>query len=171
MNICYDLTKLIILRFFHLSATLYIFIFIFLFQCAIFAALFAVAMARPDGPPPPAYAPAPYHPPAKGYAPEKLPPQPFAYQYGVADDYSGANFEKAENQDASGNLQGSYRVNLPDGRVQIVTYTADHHNGFVADVKYEGTAVYPEEKPYKPAPKYAPAPPKYAPAPPKYVPA
>ena len=106
---------------------------------------------------PPAYAPpAPYH------ATAKLPPQPFAYQYGVADDYSGANYEKAENQDASGNLQGSYWVNLPDGRVQIVTYT--HTNGFVADVKYEGTAVYPEEKPYAPAPKYAPAPPKYAPA-------
>ena len=64
------------------------------------------------------------------------------------------------------------RVNLPDGRVQIVTYTADHTNGFIADVKYEGTAAYPEEKPYHPAPKYAPAPPKYAPAPPpKYAPA
>ena len=112
----------------------------------------------------------PYHPaPKTGYhakrsASEYLPPQPFSYQYGVADDYSGANYEKAGYQDASGNLMGSYRVNLPDGRVQIVTYTADHTNGFVADVKYEGTAVYPEEKPYAPAPKYAPAPPKYAPA-------
>merc|ERR1712025_1312598 len=123
-----------------------------------------VAAPAADGPPPPAYAPAPYHPPAKGYAPEKLPPQPFAYQYGVADDYSGANYEKAETQGADGNLQGSYRVNLPDGRVQIVTYTADHTNGFVADVKYEGVAQYPEEKPYKPAPpKYAPAP-AYKPA-------
>ena len=133
--------------------------FIFIFQCVILAALVAAAMAapRPDGPPA-------YGPPAPYHAPAKLPPQPFAYQYGVADDYSGANYEKAENQDANGNLQGSYRVNLPDGRVQIVTYTADHTNGFVADVKYEGTAVYPEEKPYAPAPKYAPAPPKYAPA-------
>ena len=39
---------------------------------------------------------------------EKLPPQPFAYQYGVADDYSGANFEKAETQDNYGNLQGEF---------------------------------------------------------------
>jgi hypothetical protein len=31
-------------------------------------------------------------------------------------------------------------VNLPDGRVQTVTYTADHYGGFVADVKYEGEA-------------------------------
>ena len=45
-----------------------------------------------------------------------------------------------------------FRVNLPDGRVQIVTYVADA-NGYVADVKYEGEAQYPE---YKPA--YAPAP-------------
>merc|ERR1712018_280106 len=136
----------------------------------VIAALMAVAAARPDHPPP-AYkpAPAPYHP--APYKEEKLPPQPFAYQYGVHDDYSGASFEKNENQDASGNLAGSYRVNLPDGRVQIVTYTADHHNGFVADVKYEGTAAYPEEKPYHPAPKCAPAPAPYKPAPPAYKPA
>ena len=37
-----------------------------------------------------------------------LPQNPYAFQYGVAYDYSGANYEKAENQDASGNLQGSY---------------------------------------------------------------
>jgi len=68
--------------------------------------------AYPDGPPS-------YGPPAPYHAPAKLPPQPFGYQYGVADDYSGANYEKSENQDASGNLQGSYRVNLskPQRRV------------------------------------------------------
>ena len=40
---------------------------------------------------------------------------------------------------------GSYTVNLPDGRVQTVTYTADEYGGFVADVKYEGEPVYPPE--------------------------
>jgi len=70
-------------------------------------------------------------------------------------------------------------VILPDSRTQIVTYTADE-NGYVADVKYEGEAVFPayEAKPAyapAPAPAYAPAPaPAYAPAPapaPAYAPA
>ena len=52
---------------------------------------------------------------------------------------------------------GEYRVDLPDGRTQIVTYTvADALSGFVADVKYVNKAV----------PAYAPAPiPAYGPAP------
>ena len=71
-------------------------------------------------------------------------------------------------------------MDLPDGRKQTVTYRADHEGGFVADVSYEGTPVYPPEpaegygNSYKKnikegyAPKYAPAPPKYAPAPAPY---
>merc|ERR1739844_245564 len=108
-------------------------------------------VAAPAGPP--AYGP----PPAK-YAPEKLPPQPFAYEYGVKDDYSGASYGKSESQDANGVVQGEVRVALPDGRTQITTYTAD-------DVNYEGVAAYPPAPkggygPYvAPAPKYAPAPP------------
>jgi len=146
-------------------------------KIAAASALVAVALA--DGPPPPAYkpAPAPYHPPPPpAYKPapykheEKLPPQPYAYQYGVKDEYSGAAFEKTENQDSYGKVDGSYRVNLPDGRVQIVTYHADHEGGFVADVSYEGTAVYPPEPKggygHHPAPAYKPAPP-----PPAYKPA
>merc|ERR1719266_2246955 len=34
-------------------------------------------------------------------------PQPYAYEYGVADDYSKANFRKTETQDAAGNVGGS----------------------------------------------------------------
>ena len=29
----------------------------------------------------------------------------------------------------------------------VVNYSADHYNGYVADVKYEGVPVYPEAKP------------------------
>jgi len=130
-------------------------------------ALVAAVAGIPAGPPPPPYhAPAPAYKPAP-YGKPKLPPQPFAYEYGVKDGYSGADFAKNENQDASGNVAGSYVVHLPDGRVQTVTYTADHYNGFVADVKYEGVPQYPPEPKggygphpapaYKPAPVYKPA--------------
>merc|ERR1712219_85190 len=119
----------------------------------IFVASALVATAFAAGPP--AYgAPAPY-------VEEKLPPQPYAYEYGVADDYSKANFKKTETQDANGVVAGSFVIALPDGRIQTTTYTADHVNGFVADVTYEGTPVYPPEpkEGYGHAPAYkAPAP-------------
>merc|ERR1712107_807088 len=53
-----------------------------------------------------------------------------------------------------------FRDCSPDGRIQTTTYTADHVNGFVADVTYEGTPVYPPEpkEGYGHAPAYvAPA--------------
>merc|ERR1739842_268063 len=70
-------------------------------------------------------------------------PEPYTYTYSVADDYSKANFNAAETSDASGNVGGSYSVSLPDGRIQTVTYTADHTNDYVAEVSYSGEAVYP----------------------------
>ena len=125
-------------------------------RVAAFAALVAVAVALPAGPPaygppPPAYAPAPYHPAPHAKHPDEA-PKPYAFQYGVADDYSGAKFNAQETADGKA-VTGSYQVALPDGRIQTVTYTADHYNGYVADVKYEGVPVYPEAKPYHPAPK------------------
>merc|ERR1711935_1236030 len=103
--------------------------------CKVLAvsALVALAAARPDGPPPPGY-----------------PPQPYTYAYAVKDDYSGANFNAQESADGKV-VTGSYQVALPDGRIQTVTNTADHYNGYVADVKYSGEAGYPkyEPKPYK----------------------
>merc|ERR1712011_82229 len=72
---------------------------------------------------------------------------------------------RTESQDAEGKVIGSFVIALPDGRIQTTTYTADHYNGFVADVTYEGTPVYPPEPKegyghaapaYKPAPAYAP---------------
>merc|ERR1719385_43388 len=146
------------------------------------AACVAVVAARPKADTP-AYAPAPYKPapapykPAPAYKEKELPPQPFAYEYGVKDEYTGSAFQKIETQNAAGEVEGSYQVALPDGRLQTVTYRADHNGGFVADVTYEGTPVYPDPPkggygPYVgpgayPGPKgYKPAAPVYKPAPP-----
>merc|ERR1712173_207929 len=53
----------------------------------------------------------------------------------------------------------TYSVAVPDGRIQHFKYSSNGYDGLVADVTYEGTAVYPEEPVYKAAPAYhAPAP-------------
>merc|ERR1712112_28522 len=82
-----------------------------------------------------------YHAPAPVVVKEV--PEPYTYSYGVADDYSKSNFQASESGDANGVVGGSYSVNLPDGRIQTVTYNADHANGYVAEVAYSGEAVYP----------------------------
>merc|ERR1711899_46667 len=103
----------------------------------------------------PAYAPAPapYHAPVKaGYVADDLSePSPYQYTYAVADDYSGAAFQQEENNDGNGVVAGSYSVNLPDGRIQHVTYHANDYDGYVAEVTYEG------EPHYDAAPVHAPA--------------
>merc|ERR1712189_31763 len=71
-------------------------------------------------------------------------PQPYNYQYGVKDDYSKANFAKTESRDEKGNVQGTFVISLPDGRIQTTTYTADPIKGFIAEVTYQGEPVYPE---------------------------
>ena len=47
-------------------------------------------------------------------------------------------------------MKGQFVIALPDGRIQTTSYTADHVNGFIADVSFEGEAVFPEQRPYKP---------------------
>lgn len=58
----------------------------------------------------------------------------YAFSYKVLDHSSGDDFSHSQVQDSSA-TNGEYRVKLPDGRLQIVSYTADH-NGYKADVKY-----------------------------------
>merc|ERR1712042_391882 len=94
-------------------------------KVVVFACVAAVALADKApvypappsyGPPPPSYhAPAPsYHAPA-AYKPEPTAPPKYDYNYGVADGYSGVNFGQSESRDGY-NTQGSYNVDLPDGR-------------------------------------------------------
>merc|ERR1712226_1037835 len=105
----------------------------------------------------PAYAPAPAYHAAPAYKAETYPDEvsPYTFTYAVADDYSKANFNAEETSDGASNVQGGYSVALPDGRIQHVKYVSNGYDGYVADVTYEGTAVYPEAKPYAaPAPAY-----------------
>merc|ERR1712058_59968 len=69
---------------------------------------------------------------------------PYTYQYNVADDYSGSNFQAQETDDGTAARQGSYSVALPDGRIQHVNYHANDAEGYVAEVVYDGTAAFPE---------------------------
>merc|ERR1712038_834331 len=106
---------------------------------------FAAASPLPDHPlTPPNYAPAP-----NSYGPI-LPPV-YSYEYGVHDPHYGPVFSAKESRD-NYDIAGEYRVNLPDGRVQVVSYTANT-DGYFADVTYEGKATSPEAPAYKPAPK------------------
>lgn len=87
---------------------------------------------------------------------------PYNFGYAVIDAPTYNNFAHQETADTKA-VTGSYRVALPDGRTQIVTYKADEY-GYVADVKYEGEAKYPEyskpayQQPAYQQPAYQPAP-------------
>merc|ERR1712128_168179 len=67
-------------------------------------------------------------------------PPVYAFNYGVADDYSGAAFSQSEQRDGYA-TSGSYTVNLPDGRIQTVNYV-DNGDGITQDVSYPGTPSY-----------------------------
>merc|ERR1712083_220682 len=89
------------------------------------------------------HAPVVAHHAVGGYAqPDLAEPSPYSSTYAVADDYSGAAFNQAESNDGTGVVEGSYSVNLPDGRTQHVNYHANDYDGYVADVTYDGVAAY-----------------------------
>ncbi|XP_034837640.1 cuticle protein 21-like [Maniola hyperantus] len=70
------------------------------------------------------------------------PGMPFDFAYAVNED--GNDF--SHNAKSDGDVtRGEYRIALPDGRTQIVRYTADWKNGFNAEVIYEGEARYPDQ--------------------------
>lgn len=59
----------------------------------------------------------------------------YAFAYKVKDKKTGDDFSHQQVRNAKA-TNGEYRVKLPDGRIQIVSYKADK-NGYNADVKYE----------------------------------
>ena len=46
-------------------------------------------------------------------------PKPYSFTYGVKDDYSGNDFSRMEERGDHGVTKGSYKVALPDGRIQV----------------------------------------------------
>merc|ERR1711970_315497 len=74
-------------------------------------------------------------------SPDLSEPPLYAYQYGVNDDYSGANFAQDEQRDGY-TTSGSYTVALPDGRTQHVSYHTDGDSGNIQDVTYDGVPSY-----------------------------
>merc|ERR1719460_1925132 len=94
----------------------------------------------------------------------------YQYGYNVEAGGYGAAFAQDENRNGY-ETHGEYRVELPDGRTQIVTYQVNGDSGFIADVRYEGEATYGDFRPSA-APAYKPEPVVYKPAPrPVYKPA
>ena len=79
----------------------------------------------------------------------------YDFAYSVQDDETGSAYSHQEERKGDVTT-GEYRVTLPDGRIQIVSYTADE-NGYRANVSYE-----PIKKKYKPPvvayPQYKPEP-------------
>ncbi|XP_042227189.1 cuticle protein 8-like isoform X2 [Homarus americanus] len=92
------------------------------------------------------------------YSAEESEPAKYDFNYAVKDDYSGNDFGHQESRDGD-NTKGSYYVQLPDGRLQTVTYYVDGDSGYVAEVKYEGEAQYPESEESR---EYAPPRPRYS---------
>ncbi|CAO1305763.1 unnamed protein product [Diamesa tonsa] len=69
----------------------------------------------------------------------------YRFSYAVKDHTSGDDFSHTQRQQ-NGAVQGNYQVQLPDGRMQIVKYTADDVNGYRADVSYESQVPYPQQR-------------------------
>ncbi|XP_047479313.1 pro-resilin-like [Penaeus chinensis] len=67
----------------------------------------------------------------------------YDFQWAVSDDSSSNEFGHQEARDGD-HTQGSYYVQLPDGRLQTVKYFVDGDSGYVAEVSYEGEARYPD---------------------------
>ena len=63
------------------------------------------------------YAPKAKYSPAP-YKEKDLPPQPYQFEYGVADQYTGAHFQASETQDAGGNVLGMFCTSQSAGNLE-----------------------------------------------------
>jgi hypothetical protein len=89
-------------------------------------------------------------------APEPYDPNPsYNFNYGVSDPHTGDS-KTAEEHLENGVVHGSYSFTEADGTIRKVTYTADDHHGFNANVEKIGEpAPAPIVKKIVAAPVYA----------------
>lgn len=85
------------------------------------------------------------------------PKKSYKFSYKVLDHLTGDDFSHTQSQTAQATL-GEYKVKLPDGRIQTVSYTADKE-GYKAVVKYteDGTHrqhIYDNSEKIESAPDY-----------------
>ncbi|XP_071449997.1 pro-resilin-like [Hetaerina americana] len=92
---------------------------------------------RPSAPPS-----AQYGPPSDKYGPPKdatedpyAEPASYKFEYKVKDEEAALDFGHQEEREGE-EAKGEFRVLLPDGRTQVVTYTADE-SGYHPEIKYE----------------------------------
>ncbi|CAB3388119.1 Hypothetical predicted protein, partial [Cloeon dipterum] len=83
-------------------------------------------------------------------------PANYEFKYDVTDAISGSDFGAKEGRDGE-TTWGEYRVQLPDGRTQIVKYEADQ-NGYRPEIEYQdppngfnGNSAAGNDAPYPPS--------------------
>ncbi|KAF5275616.1 hypothetical protein FQA39_LY06728 [Lamprigera yunnana] len=67
----------------------------------------------------------------------------YEFNYGVADAHTNDHHSQHEVRDGDA-VHGEYSLHEADGTIRTVKYTADHKNGFNAQVIRSGHAVHPE---------------------------
>ncbi|XP_042883061.1 cuticle protein CP14.6-like [Penaeus japonicus] len=74
-------------------------------------------------------------------------PQPFAYNYNIADEIGAVRAAHVEEGDGNGKVRGSYSYVRPDGVLQTVSYVADE-NGFRPEIVEETAPVFESADPF-----------------------
>ncbi|CAL8099890.1 unnamed protein product [Orchesella dallaii] len=80
-----------------------------------------------------------------------VPGKNYAFAYAVGD--NSEDFSHKEAREGQTTI-GEYRITLPDGRTQVVRYTAGGKHGYKADVTYESSGNSNELPPAGPSPAY-----------------
>ena len=74
-------------------------------------------------------------PPMDGTKKMMGPYMPYNIEWGIQDDENNNVYSHREVSEGN-DVQGEYRVLLPDGRTQVVSFYADPVNGYNAEVTY-----------------------------------